>query len=274
MKTNEKDTGDGVASRLQSLVRPNKRSRNIFASLLEFFTTQWNLSLKQLFDAEWGVFAALGFSLHEKPSHVAFHYKRLMKNLDWNPRKYLGEVMYDQWQSALEDEEERRRERQKRKDKLQRRKEERIINLRIEMEKEVFRQKTENTMIDEGGGNDTDVEGAELSALDTSGKDETLPRRPRGRLLRRFRRMSSKSSILASDNNASDVEQQRQSGRGPKRSGMHFSPSMPSLATENESPITSNRVSESNLAALRGATEEFETSSVHSFPTSEKGIIL
>ena len=272
MKTDAKDTGDGVASRLQSLVRPNKRSRNIFASLLEFFTTQWNLSLKQLFDAEWGVFAALGFSLHEKPSHVAFHYKRLMKSLDWNARNYLGEVMYDQWQSALEDEEERRRERQKRREQLQRRKEERIISLRFEMENEVLRKKTENEIIFEGG-NDTDVEGEEFSALDTSGKGDSAPRRPRGRLLSRFRRINSKSNILTPDNTASDTEH-RQSGKGSKKSGIHISPSMPSLITAKTSPIPSNRLSESNLAALQGAAQEAETSSVHSFPTSDKGIIL
>ena len=43
--------------RLQSSIRPSKRSSSMFASLLEFFTQDWSLSLKHLFAAEWGVFA-------------------------------------------------------------------------------------------------------------------------------------------------------------------------------------------------------------------------
>ena len=43
--------------RLQSSIRPSKRSTSMFASLLEFFTQEWSLSLKHLYAAEWGVFA-------------------------------------------------------------------------------------------------------------------------------------------------------------------------------------------------------------------------
>jgi Cyclin, N-terminal domain len=43
--------------RLQSSIRPNKRSSTMFASLLEFFTQEWSLSLKHLFAAEWAIFA-------------------------------------------------------------------------------------------------------------------------------------------------------------------------------------------------------------------------
>lgn len=42
---------------LHAFVRPTKRSGNMFASLLEFFTNEWNLNLQNLFAAEWGVFA-------------------------------------------------------------------------------------------------------------------------------------------------------------------------------------------------------------------------
>jgi len=48
--------------RLQSSIRPSKRSTTMFASLLEFFTEDWNLSLKHLYAAEWGVFAVSKFS--------------------------------------------------------------------------------------------------------------------------------------------------------------------------------------------------------------------
>ena len=71
------DKGDEVAmntttNRIQSFVRPTKKSSNMFASLLEFFTQEWDISLKHLFKAEWGVFAALQFRLHAKPSQGAF----------------------------------------------------------------------------------------------------------------------------------------------------------------------------------------------------------
>lgn len=42
---------------LHSLIRTTNKSQTMFASLLEFFTQDWQLSLKQLFAAEWGVFA-------------------------------------------------------------------------------------------------------------------------------------------------------------------------------------------------------------------------
>lgn len=48
---------------------------------------------------------ALGFSLKAKPSEVAFHFKRLLRVLEWDPRSYLGsEIMYRQWQESLAEE--------------------------------------------------------------------------------------------------------------------------------------------------------------------------
>jgi hypothetical protein len=56
---------------------------------------------------------ALGFSLKAKPSDVAFHFKRLLRVLEWDPRSYLGsEIMYGQWQDSLI-EESRQNERRK-----------------------------------------------------------------------------------------------------------------------------------------------------------------
>lgn len=71
----------GTTNRIQSLYRSTKKSNNMFAILLEFFTQEWEISLKHLMSAEWGVFAALQFRLHAKPSQVAFHFKRLLKSL-------------------------------------------------------------------------------------------------------------------------------------------------------------------------------------------------
>jgi hypothetical protein len=132
-------------------VRPNKRGTTMFASLLEFFTEEWSLSLKHLFTAEWGVFAALGFSLLADPSQVAFHFKRFMKTLEWNPRNYLGEEMYDQWQESLADEEERRKERERRREIRRQRKEEELLNLHFEIENDRFRR--QNDKEDNSGDN-------------------------------------------------------------------------------------------------------------------------
>jgi hypothetical protein len=121
----------------------------MFASLLYFFTESWHLSLKHLFAAEWGVFAALGFSLHASPSHVAFHFLRLMKTLEWKPLEYLGPEMHAQWQKALKDDEERRLKRQRRKEALRKQKEERILNLHMEIESELMRRQTEQRMVQE-----------------------------------------------------------------------------------------------------------------------------
>lgn len=124
--------------RLQSSIRPSKRSSSMFASLLEFFTQDWNLSLKHLYAAEWGVFAALRFSLHASPSQVAFHYKRLMKTLEWNPALYLGTEMFEQWQGAVATEEGLTTARKKRREVRHVRKQRRIQR---ELQKEVIRSK-------------------------------------------------------------------------------------------------------------------------------------
>ena len=54
----EKNNNAGKARAiLYALVKPTKRSGNMFASLLGFFTTEWNLNLRNLYNAEWRVFA-------------------------------------------------------------------------------------------------------------------------------------------------------------------------------------------------------------------------
>lgn len=141
-------SGNVAMSRIQAWVRPNKRSQNMFASLLEFFTEEWNLSLKSLFDAEFGVFAALRFELHASPSQVAFHYRRLMKSLEWNSLTYLGDEMYRYWQDALEEEDRRKKEREERKERKLRLKEERLLNLQIEIENEVLRRSEQRSESD------------------------------------------------------------------------------------------------------------------------------
>jgi hypothetical protein len=81
-KKEEEATSKNFATmRIQSVYRSTEKSSTMFASLLEVFTQEWEISLKHLYAAEWGVFAALQFRLHAKPSQVAFHFKRLLKSL-------------------------------------------------------------------------------------------------------------------------------------------------------------------------------------------------
>jgi hypothetical protein len=130
---------------LQTLIRPTKKSSTMFASLLEFFTQDWSLSIKHLFAAEWGVFAALQFRLHATPSQVAFHFKRLLKALDWNPGTYLGTEMFGYWQQALAREEYLRHERKTRREvRHQKKEQEKILHLKRELEAAKSREKGSN----------------------------------------------------------------------------------------------------------------------------------
>ena len=122
-KAPSKSSSKGATSIVESFVRPTKKSSQMFSTILEFFIQDWNISLKHLFAAEWGVLASLQFRLHAKPSQVSFHFKRLMKTLDWNPRRYLGTEMYDYWQDALSTEEYQRQEREVRRGILKEKKE-------------------------------------------------------------------------------------------------------------------------------------------------------
>ncbi|KAL3822797.1 hypothetical protein ACHAXA_005962 [Cyclostephanos tholiformis] len=111
-------------------VKPSKKSGKIFESLIVFFTNDWSLSLKQLYAAEWIVFTALGFSLKAKPSDVAFHFKRLLRVLEWDPRSYLGsKTMYDQWQDSLMEESLQNERRKARRERRQKRNERKLLKL-------------------------------------------------------------------------------------------------------------------------------------------------
>jgi hypothetical protein len=77
----------------------------------------------------------LQFRLHAKPSHVAFHFKRLLKSLDKNPRSYLGAEVFGYWQHALAKEEYLRKEREARREVRQQKKEQKkILQLQRELE--------------------------------------------------------------------------------------------------------------------------------------------
>jgi hypothetical protein len=42
-------------------------------------TKQWQLTKKEVLEAEFGVLVQLGFALHENPRHVSYHFARLLK---------------------------------------------------------------------------------------------------------------------------------------------------------------------------------------------------
>jgi hypothetical protein len=210
-------SGEEDDTQLHSLVRPNQRSSNMFESLLGFFTQEWNLSLKRIFDAEWGVFAALGFSLHANPSHVSFHFKRMMKTLEWNIRDYLGRTMHDQWIRALEVEDDRQRDREKRKERKRREREQRILSLRIEIENEVIRKQLLIKAREEEGK----AAAAELSDVPPSPSIPNDDRRKTGvarvksggmRLLSRMRRVTSKGHLAEGIPSVSEHSRRRFSG--------------------------------------------------------------
>eukprot|EP00814_Leptocylindrus_danicus_P006195 CAMPEP_0116006350 /NCGR_PEP_ID=MMETSP0321-20121206/1681_1 /TAXON_ID=163516 /ORGANISM="Leptocylindrus danicus var. danicus, Strain B650" /LENGTH=890 /DNA_ID=CAMNT_0003474897 /DNA_START=161 /DNA_END=2833 /DNA_ORIENTATION=- len=119
---------------LYSLVKQTAKSSNIFASLLEFFTHEWQLSLKALYKSEWGVFVALGFSLHATPSQVAFHFRRLMKKLEKTSAAYLGPDSYNQWKEALNEEAKRTERKEKRREARIERKERKLLALQRQLQ--------------------------------------------------------------------------------------------------------------------------------------------
>ena len=236
-KVTPSEESDDIPTKLHSLVRPNERSNDMFESLLGFFTQDWNLSLKRIFDAEWGVFAALGFSLHANPSHVASHFKRMMKSLEWNVRDYLSRDMHEHWLRALDVEEDRQRERDKRKERKRREREERILNLRIEIENEVIRRKTEEReekkMVTAGELRDAPASpGAPLDDRRKKSGGANVAKVKSGgmRFLSRMRRVTSSGKVaeLAAQSNSEHAEKRR---RGSGHAGVHLSPSLPALAS-------------------------------------------
>lgn len=220
----EASTQDG-AFKFKSFVKPNKRNKTMFASLLEFFTQQWNLNVKHLFDAEWGVFAALGFKLHVSPSHVAFHFRRLMKILEWTPRTYLGNSMYEQWQDALADEEQRRVDRARRRERRRLKKESMILNLRLELENQARRT--------------TGVSDNEVTALDqsqVSGPEVRLEKGGKKSGLKLFQRFGLKRSFSTENLRKQVVPITRSTTQRDNGRGLSSSPSMPILpSTKQES---------------------------------------
>ena len=175
-----------TSQRIQSLIRTSKKSSTMFASLLEFFTQDWNISLKHLFAAEWGVFAALQFRLKAKPSDVAFHFRRLMKTLRYDPRRYLGSQVYGYWQQALAEEEFRRQEWEAHVETMRERKEKKKLK-QLQREIEEAADRRGDRISDEesvGVKNVGETKSIEAND-DIDGKIEIKPRSPMNTMTRR-----------------------------------------------------------------------------------------
>lgn len=131
-----KETKKGMQQILHPFIHPARKSIGIYSSLLDNLTNHFSLSLKYLMAAEWGVFVALGFKLHAKPSQVAFHFKRFMKVLERNALNYLGEEMYNNWLECLLEEARREELHQERRRARVEKRERKLIKLLQKQKKE------------------------------------------------------------------------------------------------------------------------------------------
>lgn len=64
-------------------------------ALFNFFDREWDLPRKQIFEAEFGAYVHLGFTLQIPFHHVYLMYSRLLKLLNETSKHYLGETMHD-----------------------------------------------------------------------------------------------------------------------------------------------------------------------------------
>ena len=123
-------------------VKTTSKSNNSLSLLIQFLATSWKLNPKELFEAEFGCFVALEFKTHASPSQVAFHFRRLMRSLEKDPARYLGNEMWAQWQEAIKydglraNRREARRRKKKQKSERKILKLERKLTLKSKIEKE------------------------------------------------------------------------------------------------------------------------------------------
>jgi hypothetical protein len=262
MRSQEEDDDEKLS--LQSLIRPTKKSNTMFASLLEFFTQDWELSLKHLFSAEWGVFAALGFELHASPSQVSFHFRRLMKVLEWRPVRYLGTEMYNQWQDCLITAERRREEREQRREYRRAKKERKLLKLELKLKLENEKSKLRTNSED---WHDTEDHTSDVLTPDNSGRKEAGGgARRKGAARKLLNRLTMKRGPSATESMmvlSSHVEKLKQIQA--KSSGMSKSSSLPLLRASrtNDSEhddshivIDINLDDESNSHSFDGVTDD------------------
>eukprot|EP01036_Dinobryon_divergens_P025959 gene25959-34559_t len=65
--------------------------------MFAFFDRDWDLPKKEVFDAEFGAYVHLGFSLHLPYTHVFYVYSRLLKLVHDSSKHYLGDEMHESY---------------------------------------------------------------------------------------------------------------------------------------------------------------------------------
>lgn len=218
---------------MHSMIRPSQSTSGIFAALLEFFTHDWALSLKHLFSAEWGVFAALGFRLHASPSQVEFHFRRILKVLGWNGVAYIGPEMYEQWQDVVEAEVRRTQERESKREIRRKNKERKLLKLELQLQKEEKEWEEEEAAAENENENENENEKEEIRNSSRRSRQKTTAMK----LLKSF-------TNLARPHPAERFPIHDRlvltSHEAPRRRTIIRSPSMPFMTNGQSSPNASN----------------------------------
>jgi hypothetical protein len=72
-----------------------QRYRIRLDAMLDYIDEEWEISRNEIFDAEFGAFVHLGFSLHVPHQHIYLVYTRLLKLQQKTSRQYLTDEMSD-----------------------------------------------------------------------------------------------------------------------------------------------------------------------------------
>jgi hypothetical protein len=187
-----KESKKGKWNFAKTSIRPNIE-HDFFENLFFFITHEWQLSLKELFHAEFGVFAALGFKLSASPSEISFHFKRLLRSLEWSPVEYLGKEMYSYWQDAQESHTVRQLEREERKAKRKRKKEKEILRRQRELQKDNIVRQRSSSLGEPEDTENTNVH--EVLSDDTPHPDTSVSQSKTGRRLQFFHRLKKSSHL-------------------------------------------------------------------------------
>ncbi len=75
----------------------HQKHHKTMENLLEYFDQEWDLPKKQVFEAEFGAYIHLGFSLHVPHQHLVLMYRRLLKLINKTSKQYLGEDMEERF---------------------------------------------------------------------------------------------------------------------------------------------------------------------------------
>lgn len=188
-----KESKKGKWNFAKTTIRPNIE-HDFFENLFFFITHEWQLSLKELFHAEFGVFAALGFKLSASPSEISFHFKRLLRSLEWSPVEYLGKEMYSYWQDAQESHAVRQLEREERNAKRKRKKEKEILRRQRELhQKDNITRQRSSSLEEPEETNNTNAH--EILSDDTPHLDTSVSQSKTGRRLQFFHRLKRASHL-------------------------------------------------------------------------------